>query len=71
MSVFFARFPQVGEHCARLGIWGDRGVPCGRWGGKGAGWGGCAVSSPVAEDDGGLGHSDESGMQNYGNQGAE
>lgn len=37
-------------------------MPCGRWGGKGAGWEACAVSSTVTEDDGGLGHSDESGL---------
>lgn len=37
-------------------------MPCGRWGGKGAGWEAGAVSSTVTEDDGGLDHGDESGM---------
>lgn len=37
-------------------------MPCGRWGGKGAGWEAGAVSSTATEDDGGLDHGDESGM---------
>lgn len=38
-------------------------MPCGRWGGKGAGWEVCTVSDSVTEDDGGLSLGDERGMQ--------
>ena len=39
----------------------DHHVPCGRWGGKSAGWEACAIRESVTEEDGGLDHGGERG----------
>lgn len=58
--IFFSSSRRILHHTWSLE---DHCVPCGRRGGKGAGWEACAVSNSVTEEDGGLDHSGERGMQ--------